>query len=159
MALMALLLLGRLFYLQVVNHEHYSTLSAENRLKVVPLAPPRGLIFSRDGAVLAENRPSFDLVVTPEKATDLERAFSDLSALLNLGDETFERFNRTLRSSRRFENVTVKSDLSPDNLAVFSVNRHRFPGFAIQGGLTRHYPLASVAGQMSGYAGQRVMAG
>ncbi|MGB1883008.1 MAG: penicillin-binding protein 2 [Gammaproteobacteria bacterium] len=151
MALMALLLLGRLFYLQVVNHEHYSTLSAENRLKVVPLAPPRGLIFSRDGAVLAENRPSFDLVVTPEKATDLERAVSDLSALLNLGDENFERFNRALRSSRRFENVTVKSDLSPDNLAVFSVNRHRFPGFAIQAGLTRHYPLADVAAHLTGY--------
>ena len=81
---LVLVLLARLFYLQVANHDHYSTLSHENRLKVVPLPPPRGLIYSSDGVVLAENRPSFDLVVVPEKTRDIEESIVKLAGILSL---------------------------------------------------------------------------
>ena len=148
---LVLVLLARLFYLQVANHDHYSTLSHENRLKVVPLPPPRGLIYSSDGVVLAENRPSFDLVVVPEKTRDIEESIVKLAGILSLSDDTHARFNRTLRGARRFENLTLKSDLSSDELAIFSVNRHQFPGFSIKAGLSRYYPLDSITAHVTGY--------
>ncbi len=154
MAVLVCVVLGRLVYLQVFNHGHFSTLSHENRLKIVPLAPPRGHIYSRDGVLLAENRPSFLLSVVPENATDIDESVRELRTLLDLDDEVLEEFSRHLRYSRRFENVTLKSDLSPEELAIFSVNRFRFPGFMIEAGLSRHYPRGESMAHLLGYVGR-----
>lgn len=154
MLLLVGVILARLFYLQVLNHGHYTTLSHENRLKIVPLAPPRGHIYSRDGELLAENRPSFALSAVPENVPDIDLAVGELTGLLNLGEEEVERFNRQLSYSRRFENVTLKSDLSPEELAIFSVNRFRFPGFFVEAGLSRHYPQGKNMAHLVGYVGR-----
>jgi len=154
MVLAVMLIIGRLVWLQVLQHTHFTTLSHENRLKIVPLAPPRGLIFSRDGVVLAENRPSFSLVVVPENAGDIGAAVRELGALIELGEETLEQFSRELEFARRFEHVVLKSDLTPEEVAVFSVNRFRFPGFAIEAGLSRHYPLGESMAHIVGYVGR-----
>ncbi len=154
MVLAAGLILARLVFLQVIDHGHYTTLSHENRLKVVPLPPPRGMIFSRDGEVLAENRPSFALVVTPEKANEVGPAVRELTDLLDLSDEEIEQFSRQLRIARRFERVTLKSDLSDEELAIFSVNRFRFPGFSVEAGLSRFYPLREGMAHVVGYVGR-----
>ena len=66
------LIILRVFYLQVVMHEHFITLSEHNRVKILPILPIRGLIFSRDGVLLAENQPSFSLEIIPEKEKDLD---------------------------------------------------------------------------------------
>jgi penicillin-binding protein 2 len=148
------IVVGRLAYLQIIGHEHFTTLSHENRLKILPLPPPRGLIYSRDGVVLAENRPSFSLAVVPENTEDLEGAATELQQLLGISTDAMEQFERQRRSARRFEHVTLKSDLTPEELAIFAVNRFRFPGFEIEAGLSRHYPLGPDTAHVVGYVGR-----
>ncbi|MGE0482948.1 MAG: penicillin-binding protein 2 [Gammaproteobacteria bacterium] len=154
MVLLTGVILARLVWLQMLNHDHYTTLSHENRLKIVPLPPPRGLIYSRDGVLLAENRPSFSLTVVPENAGDVTSAMAELRSLLVISDEEVEQFMRRLRTTRRFEDLTLKNDLSPEEVALFSVNRFRFPGFNIEAGLSRHYPLGESMAHVLGYVGR-----
>ena len=154
MGILLFVLIVRLAYLQILNHEHFTTLSRENRLKIVPIVPPRGSIFSRDGTALAENRSSFSVAVIPENAVNLEAAVLELGKLLDLSDEQLESFYKRLNRAGRFENVTVKSDLNPEELAIFSVNRFRFPGFRIEAGVARHYPLAESTAHVIGYVGR-----
>ena len=150
-AVLVLVLLARLAYLQILNHEYFTTLSHENRLKIVPIVPPRGLIFSRNGVALAENRPSFSLTVVPENADDVAAALVELGDLLSLSEDALDAFAKQLGRSRRFEIVTLKSDMNSEELAIFSVNRHRFPGFRVEAGVARHYPLAESMAHVIGY--------
>ena len=148
---LVLVLLARLAFLQIVNHDYFTTLSHENRLKIVPIAPPRGLIFSRKGIALAENRPSFSLTVVPENADDVPTALRALADLLSLSQDELAAFSKQLERARRFEIVTLKSDMNPEELAIFSVNRHRFPGFRVEAGVARHYPLGKKMAHVLGY--------
>ena len=77
--LLLTLVLVRLAKLQIVDHAHYKTLSQDNRVKLVPLPPTRGLIYDRAGRVLAQNRPSYSLEITPEKVTDIEQTIGKLA--------------------------------------------------------------------------------
>ena len=148
------ILVARLAYLQLVNHDHYTTLSLENRLKVLPIPPTRGLIYSRDGEVLAENQASFALELVPEKTPNLKRMLAEIQPYVSLSPEQLARLHTELKQRRRFDTITVKENLSEQEVAVFSVNRYRFPGFRIAGRLTRHYPLGAETGAVVGYVGR-----
>lgn len=151
MLLLIAVLLGRLAFLQLLNHDHYTTLSRENRLKVVPIPPTRGLIYSRDGVLLAENQASFNLEVVPEQTQDLDRALAAIQPYVSLSPEQLARFATERKQHRRFDTITLKANLSEEEVAVFSANRYRFPGFAIAGRLTRYYPLGAETGAVIGY--------
>jgi penicillin-binding protein 2 len=151
MLLLIMVLLGRLSFLQLLNHDHYTTLSLENRLKVVPIAPTRGLIYSRDGVLLAENHASFNLEVVPEQTQDLGRALAAIQPYVSLSAEQLARFATERKQHRRFDTITLKDNLTEEEVAVFSANRYRFPGFAIAGRLTRYYPLGAETGAVIGY--------
>ncbi len=151
---MMLVLIGRMAYLQVINHQHYSTLSQQNRVRLVPIAPTRGLIYDRNGVLLAENRPAFRLVVTPEQVPDMERTLAELAQLVELRDVDLERFEELRRRQRRFDEIPLKLRLSEEEIARLAVNRHRFPGVEIQAQLTRHYPLGAEAVHAVGYVGR-----
>ena len=114
MALLLLVLIGRLLHLQVVSYQHYSMLSNDNRVKLVALAPPRGLIYDRNGVVLAENRPSFRLVLTPEEVKDIDDTLRRLGETIELSESDLTRFRETLSRSRRFEEVPIKLRHSQD---------------------------------------------
>jgi penicillin-binding protein 2 len=120
-------------------------------LKIVPIAPPRGLILSRNGIALAENRPSFSLTVVPENTDGVTSALAELGQLLGLSQDELDAFSKQLKRARRFEIVTLKSDLNSEELAIFSVNRHRFPGFRVEAGIARHYPLGKSTAHAIGY--------
>ena len=154
MVAMILVLLGRLTYLQLLSHDHYTTLSLENRLRVLPIAPTRGLIYSHDGVLLADNRTSFTLEVLPEKGGDLEQAVGRLRQFIALDDDALARFRSELRQRRRFDTITLKNNLTEQEVAVFSVNRQQFPGFNIAGRLARYYPLGSQMAAVVGYVGR-----
>jgi len=147
-------LVGRLVYLQLLSHDHYTTLSLENRLRVLPIAPTRGLIYSRDGVLLADNRTSFMLEVVPEKAGDVEQAIGRLRQFITLDDEQLARFRTERRQRRRFDTIPLKNNLTEQEVAVFSVNRQQFPGFNIAGRLSRYYPLGSQTAAVIGYVGR-----
>lgn len=152
--LIVLLLIVRLINLQIVNHELFSTLSLNNRLQLRAVAPTRGLIYDRNGAVLAENRPIYLLEITPEEVGDLNATLTALGQIISLRDSEIERFRESLRRKRRFEPVPLRFNLNEIEVAHFAVNRHRFPGVDIAARLSRYYPFGPSAAHVLGYVGR-----
>ena len=151
--LIFLLVLYRIFHLQVFMHDHYTTLSQSNRVKVVPIAPTRGLIFSDDGVLLADNRPSFSLEIIPEKVDDMEALIGRLSAIIGMDEADVAQFKGRLKQKRRFESVPLLFNLSDEEVARVSVERHRLPGVDIVARLNRYYPLGANMSHAIGYVG------
>ena len=149
--LLAGILMVRLVQLQVLNHEHFQTLSRSNRVKVVPVAPTRGLIFDRNGVVLAQNKPYHSLEIIPEAVPDLPATLGALKAIVAISESDEERFYERLQSKRRFESVPLRLQLSEEEVARFAVNRHRFPGVDVQARLAREYPLGPLGVHVIGY--------
>ncbi len=149
--LLVLVLVARLFYLQVVRHEHFTTLSQSNRVKVLPIAPIRGLIFSRDEVLVADNQPSFSLELIPEQIDNLDKTIGQLSRLINIDEESISRFKKLRSGKRRFESIPLKFKLSEDEVARFSVERHKFPGVEVIARPYRYYPEKSDLVHVLGY--------
>jgi penicillin-binding protein 2 len=152
--LLIVALIARLAWLQVVAHEHFRTLSENNRVKLQPIPPNRGLIYDRNGVLLAENLPSYRLEVVPEEIEDLDTTLAELAELVPISAYDRERFERLRRRMSRFEGVPLRFHLSDEEVASFAVNRHRFPGVDIQAGLARYYPLGIHAAHAVGYVGR-----
>ena len=152
--ILLVVLLARLFYLQVLAHEHFTTLSEDNRVKLQPIAPNRGLIYDRNGILLAENLPSYRLEITPEQIDDMDATLGAIEEIIEIRDIDRNRFEKLLKRKPRFEAIPLRFHLSDEEVARFSVNRHRFPGVDIAAGLSRHYPLGSLAVHALGYVGR-----
>ena len=144
----------RVGYLQVVQHEHYTTLSHENRIRIRPIPPARGLVRDRHGVVLARNLSVFSLEVVPEQTEGVERTLARLRALLRIDDAEEERFRQQLRHLPAFESIPLKTRLDEREVAIFSVNRHRFPGVDIHTRLVREYPFGEALAHVVGYVGR-----
>jgi len=153
-ALLIAVLVGRLVYLQVLAHEHYITLSDDNRIKILPLPPNRGLIFDRNGVILADNLPSYRLEITPEQVRDMDATLDALSALVTIRDVDRKRFDKLRQRTPVFKPVPLRFHLSDEEVARFAINRHRFPGVDIVAGLSRHYPHGPLAAHALGYVGR-----
>ena len=148
-------LMGRLAWLQVVQHEVYSTRSEKNRVRVEPLPPNRGLIFDRNGVLLAENRPTYNLTLVRERVDDLDATLALLVELLELPEEEAEAFRvRSRQRQRPFQPALLMSDLDEDQIARVSVNRHLLPGVEVEAQLLRYYPDAEVMAHALGYVGR-----
>ena len=138
---LTLLLVARFFYLQIVQHDVYATLSDKNRIQIQPLPPIRGLIYDRNGELLADNSPSFNLTITPERVDDLDQTLEHLGSTLRLTDEDITGFrNRVGRRQRPFESVPLLFKLTAEKIAQFSVDRYALPGVEVEAKLVRHYP-------------------
>lgn len=149
--MLAGLLSMRLIQLQVLNHDHFRTLSEKNRVKIVPVPPTRGLIYDRHGVVLARNRPYHSLEIVPETVPDLEATIEALRDIVTVSRRDEEQFRMRLRQERRFQSVPLRFQLSEQEVARFAVNRHRFPGVDVRARLTREYPLGTRAAHAIGY--------
>ncbi|MEW9796729.1 penicillin-binding protein 2 [Alteromonas sp. CYL-A6] len=148
---MLLLVLSNLYVLQVRHYEDYQTRSNGNRIKVLPIAPNRGLIYDRNGTLLAENRPVFSLEVIPEQIDNLDDTMDALTRLMGITDEELENFYATLKSQRRFKPVALRTQLSEEEVARFSAHKHQFPGVSIEARLARHYPYGDTLTHVIGY--------
>jgi len=151
---LVLVLIGRLFHLQFVSHQHYTTLSNDNRVRLQAVAPTRGLIRDRNGQLLAENLPSFSLQLVPERVDDLDATLAALRPLIDVDELEIARLRENWSHARPFEGVPLRFQLTPGEVARVSVNRHRFPGVDIVAGLTRHYPHGSLGVHALGYVGR-----
>jgi penicillin-binding protein 2 len=149
-----LVLLARLAQLQIAEHEHFTTLSKDNRVKLVPLPPTRGLIYDRNGVLLAENRPAYSLEMVPEQAQDIEDTLQRLAGIIEISEVDLERFNRLKQRKRRFDSVPIRTNISIEEAARFAVHRHRFPGLDIKAQLLRHYPYREETSHVVGYVGR-----
>ena len=154
-ALLIAVLIGRLVQLQILAHEHYITLSDDNRIKILPQPPNRGLIFDRNGVILADNLPSYRLEITPEQVhEDMDSVVDRLATLVNIRDIDRRRFDRLRKRTPVFKPVPLRFHLSDEEVARFAIDRHRFPGVEIVAGLSRHYPHGPLASHALGYVGR-----
>ena len=150
----ALGLLTRLVYLQLYQNSFYSTLSTQNLLSIVPIQANRGLIFDRNGVLLAENIPIFSLTLIPEKVGSIDTTLANLKPLINLTPKDIKHFKRNLLRHHRYDPVDVKLQLTDSEMARFYVNQYRFPGVRVESRMMRHYPLGAVTGSVVGYVGR-----
>jgi len=148
------LIVARLIYLQIVNHEHFATLSEVNRINLVPVPPTRGLIYDRNGVVLAQNLPAFSLEIIPEQVRDMDATIAALRKLVAISDEDVRRFHRQVRQKRAYNSIALRYYLSDEEIARFAVKRHLFPGVEIEARVIRNYPLGSLASHAIGYVGR-----
>ena len=149
------LLVSRLGYLQIVQHDLYSTRSEKNRVRVEPLPPNRGLIYDRNGTLLAENRPTYNLTLVRERVDDLDDTLALIVDLLELPEEEIEAFQvRSRQRQRPFQPALLMSDLSEEQIARLAVNRHLLPGVEVEAQLLRYYPDAEVMAHALGYVGR-----
>ncbi len=148
--LLTFVLVGRLYQLQVVEYQQFAELSQGNRLRIEPLPPTRGLIFDRNGVVLAENLPTWELIVTPEEVPDIEYTLDSLESLGLVDSDERADLTELIRSHRGFERVNLRN-LDDEQAAKFAVRRHHYPGVDIREGLVRHYPFGEVAAHALGY--------
>ena len=153
-AVLTLVLVGRLVHLQIFKHQHFTTLSENNRVKIVPIAPTRGLIFDRQGEILAQNLPTYSLEVVPEVVDNVDALITDLREIIEITDADEEAFLTALARKRRFEKVPLRPRLDDREVARIAVNRHRFPGVDIVARLTRNYPLGDLGVHLVGYVGR-----
>ncbi|MEK1940707.1 MAG: penicillin-binding protein 2 [Pseudomonas sp.] len=153
--LLILVLIARLYFLQVIQYEYHSTLSENNRVHVQPIPPTRGLIFDRNGVVVADNRPSFSLSMTRERAGDWEQVLDVIVEVLELSQEDRTLFERRMRQGRRpFEPVPILFELSEEQIARIAVNQFRLPGVEVVAQLVRHYPQGEHFAHSVGYVGR-----
>ncbi|WP_421840378.1 penicillin-binding protein 2 [Marinobacter algicola] len=148
-------LIARMYHLQVVEHDIYTTLSDKNRVQVQSVAPPRGLVYDRNDVLLAENRPVFSVTLVPERVGDMEQTLSKLRGMLSISEEDMERFQRRLLEPRRpFQELPLRYDLDEQEIARLAVHRHELPGVEVSAELVRYYPHSTLTAHALGYVGR-----
>jgi penicillin-binding protein 2 len=151
--MLAMLVIVRLAQLQVLKYDYYSAASSGNQIRAEPIPPIRGLILDRNGKVLAENKPSYQLEITPERVPDMQDTLDRLVAARILAAEDLGELRELLASRRSFETLVIAEHLSDEELAAFAVRRPHFPGLEVRARLGRSYPWGAAAAHVLGYVG------
>ena len=159
MSLCILLLIGvlvyRYYHLQIEKYQDYVTQSDRNRVHVQPIPPTRGLIYDRNGILLAENRPSYTLSIISERTDDLEATLKLLGSLIDVSATDLEKFSKSMHQRRRpFEPVPLRYNLSEVELASLAVNEYRLDGVEVDAQLVRYYPEGDLFAHSVGYVGR-----
>ena len=147
-------ILSRYHSLQITEYEKYVTQSERNRVQLQPLPPKRGLIYDRNGVLLADNRPSFTLSIIKERVPDLDATLAEVGKLVTLTDGELEKFQQRLTRRRPYEAVPLHFRLTEDERARLGVNRYRLPGVVVDAQLLRHYPHGELFSHALGYVGR-----
>ncbi|MGL9735739.1 MAG: peptidoglycan DD-transpeptidase MrdA [Symbiopectobacterium sp.] len=149
--LLSVVLATNLYHLQVVRVDDYRTRSNANRIKLVPIAPSRGIIYDRNGIPLALNRTIYQLELVPDKVDNLQDTLAALKPTVNLTDDDLENFEKERKRSHCFTPIPIKTALSDVDVARFAVNQYRFPGVEVKGYQRRYYPYGSALTHVLGY--------
>ena len=152
--LLFLLLLARFYYLQVLQGEHYHTLAEANRISILPLVPNRGMIFDRNGEILAQNFSTYTLEIVPREIANLETTLDEISQIVQITRGDRQRFKKLMQESKRFKSLPIRTRLSDEEVARFAANRYRFPGVEINARVLRHYPRGDTLSHVIGYIGR-----
>lgn len=148
-------ILSRLYVLQVDDHEHYTEESRKNYLKAIPIPPVRGLIYDRNGVVLADNRSEYVLeIIRNDVKGKVEESIKRLEKLIPLSDKEKQKFYQKMRRQNRYQATVLRGNLTEKEMAVFSVNQPRFPGVKINVRMERFYPMGEIGGHVLGYVGK-----
>ncbi|WP_127025275.1 penicillin-binding protein 2 [Rheinheimera mangrovi] len=142
------------YKLQVVMHEHYMTRADGNRIKLIPQPPNRGLIYDRNGILLAENRPIHSVELIPEQVKNIPETLAEIARLIEITPERQQEFLKEVKHHRRFVSIAVKEHLTEQEVAIIAVNQHRLAGVTLEARLTRHYPFGELFTHALGYIGK-----
>lgn len=149
------ILIGQLFYLQVIQHGKYITLSHSNRIQLLPLPPTRGQIFDRNGVLLATNVPSFNLTITRQDTSlPIDQLIEKIETFIPITEQEKQRYIKSDRVAARQNPVPLKEGLTEKEIATLSVNLYQLDGVDILPQLTRIYPEKNSAVHALGYVGR-----
>ena len=154
MAVAITLLIFRLIELQLIENARYTTLSRNNWLELVPIEPPRGLIYDRNGILLADNIPVFSLDIIPNQVNDLPATLTQLRQWVNLSENDLSQFQKQLKQRRRFDEIPLKLKLTEQEMARIAENQFRLPGVVIKARMMRYYPYGHLFSHVVGYVGR-----
>ena len=149
-----LLLILRLWHLQILNQDDYRSMSENNRLRFVPVAASRGAIMDRQGKVLVSNRPSFSLAVIPQEVKDKDVLIAQLATLLKLDkSEMSERWEKS-KGRAKYYPIVLSSNINMDQLEIVEENRLMLPGVEVEMKPVREYSSGLLAAHLLGYIGE-----
>ena len=151
---LASILMIRLGYLQIKHHAQYATLSKNNILSVIPIPPNRGLIYDRNGVLLATNKPSFTLSIIPERIHNLKATLNALNHIAPISASELKSFHKHRHQYHPYEPIPLKYKLTESETARLQVNQYALPGVVIQTRMSRFYPLAARMSAVLGYVGR-----
>ena len=154
MLVMGLTLISRYVDLQVNQFQDFVTDSDNNRVHVRPAAPTRGVIYDRNGEILADNRPTSNLSIIRERADDLDQLINKVGSLITLTDNDITRFYSRLKRRKPFEPTPLKFNLTEKEQAILAVNQHILDGTKVSARLTRFYPKRDLFTHVVGYVGR-----
>ncbi len=152
-AILFSVLAARLYYLQIIESDKYTTLAEDNRINLRLLIPPRGRILDRTGETLATNRLNYRVVLVREQARDVDGTLTKLGELIDVTEADRRRVLREVRRKRAFVPVMVREDLSWDEVARVEVHSPDLPGISIDVGQSRFYPHTEAVAHILGYVG------
>ncbi|MBJ7554275.1 penicillin-binding protein 2 [Marinomonas spartinae] len=153
--LLVSVLLGRLFYLQILQHKVYETKADDNRVLLLSIPPTRGLIYDRNGVVLADNRPIHSLTVVPERIKSVAWLKKQLAGVIDITPDEWHDFEQKLKEYRRpYQPITLKSQLTDAQWARVAVDLYKLDGVQVEAQLTRYYPYGKAFAHAIGYVGR-----
>lgn len=152
-SILLFVLIARLFFLQIFHHDTYVTLARNNQVRMISIAPTRGLIYDRNGILLADNTPDFSLEISPNRVSDLENLIERLAKIIPISEQDIKSFYKQKKYKGRFERIPIRNKLTEEEVAAFSVQQYQFPEVEIQANLSRHYPFGEAMAHVLGYTG------
>jgi penicillin-binding protein 2 len=149
-----IVLLLRLFFLQVIKGKDYSSLSENNSIRLQSIDPPRGMIFDRNGKMLVDNRPSFDVSIILKDAKPVTATIQRLSRYLGMRADALLAKVAGRKGILTYQPISLKQDIGREALAAVEVFKYDLPGVIVDVNPRRSYLHAQVASHLLGYLGE-----
>lgn len=149
--LLLMVIIARLYYLQVYQADRYKTLANENRISTRLLVPPRGIIFDRNGVTIASNQQNFQALIVAEQAPNVQETLDAFKKIMPLSEAEEERIKKDLKRNRSFVPIKIRDNLSWEEVSRIQLNAPDLPGIVIDEGLTRYYPFGAGMAHILGY--------
>ena len=148
-----IMIIARLYYLQVYQSDKYKVMSDENRISTRFLVPPRGVIYDRNGEIIARNEQDFQALLIAEQTQDVRQTLDNFKKIVEISDGEENKILEDIRRHRRFIPVKLKNNLRWDDVSRVMLNAPNLPGVEIDEGLSRYYPYADIYAHVLGYVG------
>lgn len=146
-----LVIILRLYYLQVYQADKYKTLADENRISTRMLVPPRGVIYDRHQQLLATNQQNFQALMVAEQTINIQETLDAFKKIMPLSEAEEERIKKDLKKNRSFVPIKIKDNLTWEEISKIQLNAPDLPGIIIDEGLSRYYPLGEKTAHVIGY--------
>ena len=145
------ILLIKIFYLQIIEHNHYKALSNKNSIKIIPLSPNRGIIFDRNNKILADNKISFTLELNRKQKMNFDTLAHRFKDIIEITDRDIKNYKERISKYYFFDSSPIKFNLTNTQIAKFISQKYKYPEFSIKQGFTRNYPLGKSSAHLIGY--------